>query len=317
MEVDNDDFEHLTNSFGAPFNGILSKEKSYFEKLNFEQKKEILILNEIFCPLIAEQNYVYKNLLYPYDRVHSKLDTENNILTESRWVFRGVLYSVNSLLIDDICRLIEDYVMGTLEEMAEDEIERQRVILENYIDIEERKKYISNQYEQHFKNFREDENLIYFKFNDLDVDWRSFVDSRILKHMSYVEKHLFNENYYYYDVSNYEISKIWLSLEYSSKMMSFFRNFLNLNSDLQILEGKKTNIDLSFQISLLEEIINLKDWSEITATKKGEILNNLLGKNKDNIKKIYLEFDKKSSEISNKMFNDRNKAAELIKKILG
>jgi hypothetical protein len=61
----------------------------------------------------------------------------------------------------------------------------------------------------------------------------------------------------------------------------------------------------------------MKDWSSISATKKGEILSHLFGKNKDNIKKIYLELDKKSSKNSDKLLNDRKRADEIVKKLLG
>ena len=83
------------------------------------------------------------------------------------------------------------------------------------------------------------------------------------------------------------------------------------------MEKQINNIDLSFQISLLEEITKLQDWSEISATKKGEIVSRLLGKNKDNIKKIYLELEKNKSAASNKILQDIDKASELIKKLLG
>ncbi len=81
--------------------------------------------------------------------------------------------------------------------------------------------------------------------------------------------------------------------------------------------AKQSNIDLSFQISMLEEIRNIKDWDSVSSTKKGKLISNLLGKNKDNIKEIYLKFAKPKSQIEEKILKDRDKASDIIKKILG
>ena len=107
---------------------------------------------------------------------------------------------------------------------------------------------------------------------------------------------------------------MWIKYYTIRTQIDFCKEQIN---KLKNVENKPSSIDTSLQIFLLEEIINLKDWSSISATKKGEILTHLLGKNKDNIKKIYLELDKKSSENSEKLLNDRKKADEIIKRLLG
>lgn len=111
-----------------------------------------------------------------------------------------------------------------------------------------------------------------------------------------------------------EISSIWVKYYTIKAQIDFCKEQIN---KLKNTKQKSGLVDTSLQVFLLEEIINIKDWSSISATKKGEILSHLLGKNKDNIKKIYLEFDKKSSENSEKFLNDRKQADEIIKKLLG
>lgn len=73
----------------------------------------------------------------------------------------------------------------------------------------------------------------------------------------------------------------------------------------------------SLQVCLFEEIITLKNWGELSATKKGQLLSLLIGKNDSNIKKVYLEMDKKISGNKSKFLDDKEKASELLKEILG
>lgn len=80
---------------------------------------------------------------------------------------------------------------------------------------------------------------------------------------------------------------------------------------------KRDTYDTSLQVFLFEEIMKLNNWEEISATKKGQLLSLLIFKNDTNIKKIYLELEKKNSGKSEKFEKDLQKASELINNILG
>ena len=76
-------------------------------------------------------------------------------------------------------------------------------------------------------------------------------------------------------------------------------------------------LDTSIQVLLFEELMKTKNWELISSTKKGKILSLLFGKNDSNVKKVYLELEKRKSQNTNKFISDREKASEIIKEILG
>lgn len=90
------------------------------------------------------------------------------------------------------------------------------------------------------------------------------------------------------------------------------------------IKSSNSNIDLSFQLALLEQIMKLENWDDISANKKGMILTHLIGKNKDNIKNYYIELVKIVTDISSKFYDNSGKyskdklnASILLNKILG
>lgn len=199
-------------------------------------------------------------------------------------------------------------------------IEEIEVLVVSEFQLENKLKILEENFKKYFNQINDKQYYPLFKDGTLTSgyeSWEQYFISDIEENENYtsVTKFLKGE----YNFLNPEIENQWNDYLVFSKISDYCEKKKNslLNIKENNLANKNSNIDLSFQISLLEEIINLKNWSEITATKKGEILTNLLGKNKDNIKKIYLEFDKKTSEISNKTLKDREKASELIKKLLG
>jgi hypothetical protein len=77
------------------------------------------------------------------------------------------------------------------------------------------------------------------------------------------------------------------------------------------------SLDTSIQVLLFEELMKIENWELISSNKKGQILSLLIGKNDSNIKKVYLELGKKKSQNTKKFLEDREKASEIIKEILG
>ncbi|MBN8641121.1 MAG: hypothetical protein J0L86_04845 [Flavobacteriales bacterium] len=110
------------------------------------------------------------------------------------------------------------------------------------------------------------------------------------------------------------VFEIWKRYYVIKTQIDFCKEQLNI---IQGNSYKPETIDSSYQVFLIEEILRIDNWDDLSATKKGVILSCLLGKNKDNLKKVYIEIGKKISLNSDKLLSDRKKAEETIKKLLG
>lgn len=126
---------------------------------------------------------------------------------------------------------------------------------------------------------------------------------------------------------NNEIENQWNDYFVFSKISDYCeqkrKELLNIKTE-NILENKSKNIDLSFQLAIIESIMKIENWEGISANKKGKILTHLLGKHVDNIKDYYLELDKKTSNSNGKFFDksgkyqtDKLKAEKIITELLG
>jgi hypothetical protein len=88
-------------------------------------------------------------------------------------------------------------------------------------------------------------------------------------------------------------------------------------SKISLVPTKSISLDTSIQVLIFEELMKIKNWEQISATKKGQLLSLIISKNDGNIKKVYLEIEKKTSQNTKKFLTDREKAFELLKEILG
>lgn len=89
---------------------------------------------------------------------------------------------------------------------------------------------------------------------------------------------------------------------------------------LEFISTKSESIkllDTSLQVLLFEQIMKIENWDQVSSNKKGQLLCLLISKNDSNIKKVYLELEKKPSQNTKKILEDREKAFEIIKEILG
>ena len=187
--------------------------------------------------------------------------------------------------------------------------------LEGRIESTEKIKYLEKKHKDLYSQVKnESEYLVYAEIKEFNgfENWEELVIESLNGEVAFIQKYL-TSDIEMSDVPK-EILSIWVKYYTIKAQIDFCKEQIN---KLKNTKQKSGFVDTSLQIFLLEEIINIKDWSSISATKKGEILSHLLGKNKDNIKKIYLELDKKSSENSEKFLNDRKQADEIIKKLLG
>lgn len=187
--------------------------------------------------------------------------------------------------------------------------------LEGRIESTEKIKYLEKKHKDLYSQVKnESEYLVYAEIKEFNgfANWHELIYDCLSREITFIEKYL-TSDFEMSDVPK-EILSTWVKYYTIKTQIDFCKEQIN---KLKNTKQKSNFVDTSLQVFLLEEIINIKDWSIVSATKKGEVLSHLLGKNKDNIKKIYLELDKKSSENSEKLLNDRKKADEIIKKLLG
>ena len=187
--------------------------------------------------------------------------------------------------------------------------------LEGRIESTEKIKYLEKKHKDLYSQVKnESEYLVYAEIKEFNgfANWQELIFDCLSREITFIQKYL-TSDIEMSDVPK-EILSMWVKYYTIKTQIDFCKEQIN---KIKNVDNKSSFIDTSLQVFLLEEIINIKDWSIVSATKKGEILSHLLGKNKDNIKKIYLELDKKSSENSEKLLNDRKKADEIIKKLLG
>ena len=187
--------------------------------------------------------------------------------------------------------------------------------LEGRIENIEKIKYLEKKHKELYSQVKnESEYLVYAEIKEFNgyKNWEELIIDSLNGESAFIQKYL-TSDIEMSDVPK-EISSLWIKYYTIKTQIDYCKEQIN---KLKNTKQKSNFVDTSLQVFLLEEIININDWSSISATKKGEILSYLLGKNKDNIKKIYLELDKKSSENSEKLLNDRKKADEIIKKLLG
>lgn len=218
----------------------------------------------------------------------------------------------------DILKEIYTSILFFVEVVATDtQFDLNKILtnLEGRIENIEKIKYLEKKHKDLYSQVKnEPEYLIYAEIKEFNgyKNWEELIIDSLNGESAFIQKYL-TSDIEMSDVPK-EILSMWVKYYTIKAQIDFCKEQIN---KLKNTKQKSGLVDTSLQIFLLEEIINIKDWSSISATKKGEILSHLLGKNKDNIKKIYLEFDKKSSENSEKFLNDRKQADEIIKKLLG
>ena len=223
-------------------------------------------------------------------------------------------YHINQDILKELYTSIRFFV----EVVATDtEFDLNKILtnLEGRIESIDKIKYLEKKHKDLYSQVKnEPEYLVYAEIKEFNgfENWEELIFDCLNGEITFIEKYL-TSDIEMSDVPK-EILSIWVKYYTIKAQIDFCKEQIN---KLKNTKQKSGFVDTSLQIFLLEEIINIKDWSSISATKKGEILSHLLGKNKDNIKKIYLELDKKISENSEKLLSDRKQADEFIKKLLG
>lgn len=269
-------------------------------------KLEELVLSNI-------DNLVLQNVFIEDEILIDNLKTDS-IEFDTMITLGAKEYYINPDILKEIFNSIRFFV----EVVATDtQFDLNKILtnLEGRIENIEKIKYLEKKHKElysHVKN--ESEYLVYAEIKEFNgfANWQELIFDCLSGEITFIKKYL-TSDFEMSDVPK-EIFNIWVKYYTIKTQIDFCKEQID---KLKNTKQKSSFVDTSLQVFLLEEIINIKDWSSISATKKGEILSHLLGKNKDNIKKIYLELDKKSSENSEKLLNDRKQADEIIKKLLG
>mgnify|MGYP003600387340 CR=1 FL=1 len=216
-----------------------------------------------------------------------------------------------------------------LEAFCKDDVESHilndiEILVNGEFSTENKLKILEENYKKHFNLIEEKtlyslykngtETLGYKSWEELineeiyDSNQPEIVEAFLMGIDDYFPQKLVNKwkDYYIFsEISNYCENKKNLILNITPKIMDESEN------------NSSKNIDLFYQISLLEEIINIKNWEDLSATRKGKIVKLMLGKDAGNIKDIYLMLNRPQSEMSDKHLHDRQKAIHDIKEILG
>jgi len=314
----------LENSLNLPFLGIL--EDLDFCKLSFFEQQRILIKAEIFITNNKPQFFIFKNLNFRYpffDLFDDELEVEvPNKNLSNQWInYFGINYILNPIFLEDVFLHLKSDVYYDNDELIENEKKLILLKASKLLSDSEKIEYYKTEYHKHYNKIKDDENLLCYDDPESAgwESWEQFVISKIRFDPKLIQEHLFN--YLAYDTSFSDISKIWRRLNFEIEIMCSLKNLISDSLNLEISSKK---IDSSFQISMLEKMMKIENWDDITATKKGEIISHLLGKNKDNIRNIYYELDKKQDDKNSKYFDkngkyetDRLKAEEIINKLLG
>lgn len=269
-------------------------------------KLEELVLSNI-------DNLVLQNVFIEDEILIDNLKTDS-IEFDTMITLGAKEYYINPDILKEIFNSIRFFV----EVVATDtQFDLNKILtnLEGRIENIEKIKYLEKKHKELYSQVKnESEYLVYAEIKEFNgfANWQELIFDCLSGEITFIKKYL-TSDFEMSDVPK-EIFNIWVKYYTIKTQIDFCKEQID---KLKNTKQKSSFVDTSLQVFLLEEIINIKDWSSISATKKGEILSHLLGKNKDNIKKIYLELDKKSSENSEKLLNDRKQADEIIKKLLG
>lgn len=160
----------------------------------------------------------------------------------------------------------------------------------------------------------------YYKIDNNESNSEMDVEENLLKiakkHSENLENVLIEKNIH--DLINFfDLSQINMINDASKALLSKGKRKINTPEFISIKSESIKSLDTSLQVLLFEELMTINNWEQISSNKKGKILSLLLSKNDSNVKKVYLELEKNPSKNTIKFLEDRKKASEILKEILG
>lgn len=309
------------NGLEYKFMGILSGID--FENLSFDEQLNILIENEIYT-MSRNSKYIFKHQFCLEISDYGTLFTvPNENLSSCVIEYRGFKYYINNSILCEIFDYMNDQIRGDdfVDEFIDTPQQKICIHLSKLLNNNERFNFCVSKYNEYYSKIENTDELLYYENTDEGVNqtWESYVVSSIYRNLQLIKQHLLS--YHYYDFDFFPITKVWETLIESTEMMNFLKIQMH---EYQSQPKLPKGIDLSLQLAIIEKIMKIENWDDISATKKGKILTHLLGKNDDNIKNYYLELGKKPSDVKSKFFDkigkyqtDKLKAEKIINELLG
>lgn len=287
------------------FYGIF--DKSDFKELQEEDQKKLLIDTQIY--VLGKSIELFDE--DEFDAVFDGNPSDYFIYLGSDFEINNKKYTLNIEFLNEVfSNIMNDFELNTPKYINKN-LKRLNINLETYTNGKERSQYINNVRITGESDYRS--NLNSKLFMDLHEDKNEIRTNQILK------KHLKHNHYqlsnYLFGIEKFEFYSIYSKL-YSFKSIKSVLEFCSEN-EIEQTEFNLKPIDTSIQVFLIEGLLNIEGWVEISSRKKAKIIKEIIGKNEDNIRKVYEEMNKKQSENSQKFLTDRNKAIDIINQILG
>ncbi|MBC7523932.1 MAG: hypothetical protein H7239_05790 [Flavobacterium sp.] len=288
-----------------------------------EQHKEIIRLG---IATHVHYTFIYKsNAPYHYLRLHTPntydkgdIYPKEKFRISDTFIFENKVYRLNPKIIPYMYLKIEEYVQMysrfSLERFKE-KINHLLTFTDTSIEkidiFKEKKEKLRKDYLKLLKGPEEliisFENPKLYGYNNIEEN----IICSLLDYYEDIDSFLFSG-----DAKGLYIPELWLKAESIKKQMLLCSELIN-NNNANNISGKNKVIDTSLQVLLFEELMKIENWDLISSHKKGQLLSLIISKNDSNIKKVYLEIEKNPSQNTNKFSEDRKKATDIIKEILG
>ena len=288
------------------FEGILKNIK--IESIEPERLLEILIDKNIY--------YHYDNSLDPpiefFIPIESKSETEG-IELASHFSFNGKEYSINPDILEEIYSKLEFYVEVIHTDVIVDALEMD-ISLMGFIDTTEKIEFLKSKHKQAFEFLRSLDYLIFIgkEYNGSN-DWKKYVLDYIGDDEYYIRQHLKNSISDYLALNDdYCIVGAWINFHEKGNISAYCLTKLHELS-YEKNTAHSTSPPNTFQALLLDSLVKIENWEELSFSKKGEILQMLTGKGKDNARKAFGEAYGKSER--QKHWKTSNEIQEKLKSL--
>lgn len=278
--------------------------------------------------IIASGVFEEFDLSSDYQNDKDYFTSENDIMSFGYFfIHNRKQYEIKKDIIHDII-YVQNWYLNAFAMSDVDAITNQiDVLVLSELNLESKLNLLESEYKKYFNKISNKELYPLFHNNTYSngyKNWENYLYDEIIEDEKFDIIVSFLQGIY--DFLPAEIYNKWVQYFIFSKISNHIEKNKNslLNIKPKTMEetpnNSTKNIDLNYQLALIEEIVNLENqnkWKDLSTLKKGKVLSLLLGKNKDNISKYYQFIDKPLSEIPEKILADRLKATNEINEILG
>lgn len=237
------------------------------------------------------------------------------------FVYKNKVYEPKRDLFLEMIYYLKNWSRGFYEDIVISEID---IKVESEFKTKNKLKILEEKYKYFFSQIPE-KTIDYISMSGIKTDIKSFEEYICDELIEGAEFEAVKS--YLKGIHNYlpeELYDLWIEYFIFSGIKDHCENKKNLilNIKPKTMEENQNsnvkNIDAFYQVCIIEEIRYISNWDDdLSATKKGKILKLLLGKNPDLLRDASILIGKKNTELSKKHQEDRQKAINDIKEILG